>query len=90
MKKAERKEFFRDFRAPLRVVSEEMPGLLPAMAALALVDSAAPFVSIILGAQILDRLLSGGEGVMTLVWWMVGLNFAIGMASRGLEVYMDT
>ena len=90
MKKAERKEFFRDFRASLRVVSEEMPGLLPAMAALALVDSAAPFVSIILGAQILDRLLSGGEGVMTLVWWMVGLNFAIGMASRGLEVYMDT
>ncbi len=89
MKKSERREFFRDFRASLRVVSEEMPGLLPATAASALLDAAAPFVSIVLGAQILDRLLAGGGGVMPLVWWMVGLNFGIGLASRRLEVYKD-
>ncbi|MDE6588923.1 MAG: hypothetical protein K2K53_00975, partial [Oscillospiraceae bacterium] len=90
MKKAEYKEFFRDFRASLRVVSAEMPGLLPATVVSALVDAAGPFMSIILGAQILDRLLAGGEGVMTLVWWMVGLNFGLGLASRWLGVYRDT
>ena len=89
MKKAEYKEFFRDFRASLRVVSAEMPGLLPATAASALVDAAEPFVSIVLGARILDRLLAGGEGVMTLVWWMVGLNFALGLSARWLEVYKE-
>lgn len=68
MKKSEYWEFFRDFRASLRVTSAELPGMLPAVVASALVNSAFPFVSIILGARILDRLLSGGEGVMTLVW----------------------
>ncbi|MDE7218379.1 MAG: ABC transporter ATP-binding protein/permease [Oscillospiraceae bacterium] len=90
MKKTELREFFRDFRASLRVVSEEMPGLLPVTVLSALVDSAFPFVSIILGARILDRLLSGGEGVMTLVWWMVGLNLGLGLASKLLEQYQVT
>ena len=26
---------------------------------------------------------------MTLVWWMVGLNFALGLSARWLEVYKD-
>ena len=89
MKKSEYREFFQDFRASLRVVSDEMPGLLPVTVISALVGAAEPFVSIILGAQILDRLLAGGEGVMTLVWWMVGLNFALGLSARWLEVYKD-
>ena len=90
MKKTELREFFRDFRASLRVVSEEMPGLLPVTVLCALLDSAFPFVSIILGAKILDCLLTGGEGVMTLVWWMVGLNFGIGLAVRLLKPYKDS
>jgi ATP-binding cassette subfamily B protein len=90
MKKTELREFFRDFRASLRVTSAEMPGLLPLTVLYALLNSAFPFVSIILGARILDRLLSGGEGIMTLVWWMVGLNFGIGLAVRLLETYKDT
>ena len=90
MKKTELREFFRDFRASLRVTSAALPGVLPAVAVSSLVDSAFPFVSIILGAQILDRLLAGGEGVMTLVWWMVGLNFGLGLASKLLKQHMVT
>jgi len=90
MKKSERREFFRDFRASLRVVSQDMPGLLPVTVLGALLDGALPFVSIILGAKILDRLLAGGEGVMTLVWWMVGLNFALGLAARLMEPYKES
>ena len=87
MKKPELREFFRDFRASLRVASAALPGVLPAVVVSSLVDSAFLFVSIILGAQILDRLLAGGEGVMTLVWWMVGLNFGLGLASKPLKQY---
>lgn len=90
MKKSERGEFFRDFRASLRVVSRDMPGLLPVTVVSALLESALPFVSIILGAQILNRLLAGGEGVMTLVWWMVGLNFVLGLAGRLMGKYKET
>lgn len=87
MRKTELREFFRDFRASLRVTSAEMPGLLPVTALSALINSAFPFVSIVLGARILDRLLSGGEGVMTLVWWMVGLNLGLGLAYKLLDQY---
>ena len=71
MKKTELREFFRDFRASLRVTSAKMPGLLPVTVLSSLLHSAFPFVSIILGARILDRLLAGGEGVMTWSggWW---------------------
>ena len=56
MKKTELREFFRDFRASLRVTSAKMPGLLPVTVLSSLLHSAFPFVSIILGARILDRL----------------------------------
>nr|WP_300865719.1 ATP-binding cassette domain-containing protein [uncultured Acetatifactor sp.] len=89
MKKTELREFFRDFRASLRVTSAEMPGLLPVTVLSSLLHSAFPFVSIILGARILDRLLAGGEGVMTLVWWMVGLNLGLGLAYKLLNLYQE-
>ena len=89
MKKPDRKEFFRDFQASLQVVSAQMPGLLPVTILKALLNAAYPFVGIILGAQILDRLLAGGEGVMTLVWWMVGLNLALSLAMRLIEPYQE-
>ena len=89
MKKTELREFFRDFRASLRVTSEKLPGMLPATVVSALLNAAFPFVSIIIGARILDCLLAGGEGVMTLVWWMVGLNFGLGLASRLLELHKE-
>lgn len=90
MKKTERKEFFRDFRASLQVVSAQMPGLLPVTVLEAMLKAAYPFVGIILGAQILDWLLEGGEGVMTLVWWMVGLNLALSLAMRLMEPYKES
>ena len=89
MKKTELREFFRDFRASLRVTSAKMPGLLPVTVLSSLLHSAFPFVSIILGARILDRLLAGGEGVMTLVWWMVGLNLGLGLAYKLLNLYQE-
>lgn len=89
MKKTKWQEFFQDFRASLRVTSEALPGILPVTVLSALLNSAFPFVNIILGAQILDCLLAGGEGVMNLVWWMVGLDFGLGLASKVLQMYQE-
>lgn len=89
MKKAKWQDFFQDFRASLRVTSEALPGILPVTMVSALLNSAFPFVNIILGAQILDCLLVGGEDVMNLVWWMVGLDFGLGLTSKILEMYQE-
>ena len=90
MKKTKMQEFFHDFRASLRVVSAELPGVLPVTVVSALINSAFPFVSIILGAKILDRLLAGGDGVMDWVWWMIGLNFGLGLTSKILQIYQES
>ena len=90
MKRTNMQEFFHDFRASLRVVSGELPGVLPVTVVSALINSAFPFVSIILGAKILDCLLAGGDGVMGWVWWMVGLNFGLGLTSKILQIYQES
>ena len=74
-----------DCRRLIALVWRRRPATLPAALITAVLESAFPFVNIILGAIILDRLLTGGEGVMVLVWWMIGLDFAFGCSSRILR-----
>ena len=87
MKKSEIREFFRDMRASVSVVARERPTMLPVVTGAALLESAFPFVNIVFSAWILDRLQAGGTGVMDLVYWMVGLNLAIGLGSKLLRRY---
>ena len=89
MKRTDLREFCRDFYASLRVTSAEVPGVLPVMVVSTLINSAFPFVNIILGAKILDRLLAGGDGVMGVVWWMVGLNFFLGLTAKVLQILQE-
>ena len=70
--------FFRDCRRLIALVQCKHPATLPAALFTAVLESAFPFVNIIFGALILDRLLTSDEGVMVLVWWMIGLDFALG------------
>ena len=74
-----------DCRRLIALVWRRRPATLPAALITAVLESAFPFVNIILGAIILDRLLTGGEGIMVLVWWMIGLDFAFGCSSRILR-----
>ena len=85
MKKSEIKEFVRDLRDILAMIHRESPIMLPVTVLCSLFRSTFPFVNIILGAQILDRLLAGGEGVMVLVWWMIGLDFVLGLGTKLLK-----
>ncbi|MDE6881301.1 MAG: hypothetical protein K2P20_08070, partial [Oscillospiraceae bacterium] len=85
MKKTKIREFIQDLRDILAMVHRESPRMLPVTALRSLFDSAFPFVNILFGARILDCLLAGGEGVMPLVWWMTGLNFALGLGSQLME-----
>ena len=77
--------FFRDCRRLIALVQCKHPATLPAALFTAVLESAFPFVNIIFGALILDRLLTSDEGVMVLVWWMIGLDFALGCSSRVLR-----
>ena len=77
--------FFQDCRQLIALVQHRRPATLPTALLTAVLESAFPFVNIIFGALILDRLLIGGEGVMALVWWMIGLDFALGCSSRVLR-----
>ena len=88
-KTSELREFFRDLRASLAAVAREKPSMLPVTVANALLESAFPFVNIIFGAKILDCLLAGGAGVMTLVYWMAGLDLALGLGSGLLKRYCE-
>lgn len=83
--KTPKTDFFRDCRRLAALVQHRHPSVLPAALATALLESAFPFVNIVFGALVLDRLLAGGEGVMVLVWWMIGLDFALGCSSRVLR-----
>ena len=67
MKTKKRAEFFRDCRDLLSLIHRRRPTAIPAALVTALLESAFPFVNILFGARILDRLLAGGEGVMELV-----------------------
>lgn len=89
MKRTDLQGFCRDFYVSLRVTSAEVPGVLPVTVVSTLINSAFPFVNIILGAKILDRLLAGGDGVMGLVWWMVGLNFFLGLTAKVLQILQE-
>lgn len=77
--------FFRDCRRLIALVQCKHPATLPAALFTAVLESAFPFVNIIFGALILDCLLTSDEGVMVLVWWMIGLDFALGCSSRVLR-----
>ncbi len=83
--KTPKSDFFRDCRRLIALVQRKRPAVLPAALLTAVLESAFPFVNIIFGALILDRLLTGDEGVMVLVWWMIGLDFALGCSSRVLR-----
>lgn len=83
--KTPKNDFFRDCRQLIALVQHKRPATLPAALLTAVLESAFPFVNIIFGALILDRLLTGDEGVMVLVWWMIGLDFALGCSSRVLR-----
>ena len=85
MKTKKRAEFFRDCRDLLSLIHRRRPTAIPAALVTALLESAFPFVNILFGARILDRLLAGGEGVMELVGWMVALDFVLGCGSRVLR-----
>ena len=85
MKASEMTGFFRDCRRLLALVQRQRPATVPMVFLAALLESAFPFVNIILGALVLDRLLAGGGGVMELVWWMAGLNLALGCGSQVLQ-----
>ena len=62
MKTKKRAEFFRDCRDLLSLIHRRRPTAIPAALVTALLESAFPFVNILFGARILDRLLAGGEG----------------------------
>ncbi len=78
-------DFFRDCRQLIALVQRKRPAMLPAALLTAVLESAFPFVNIIFGALVLDGLLAGEEGVMTLVWQMIGLDFVLGCSSRVLR-----
>ena len=83
--KTPKNDFFRDCRQLIALVQHKRPATIPAALLTAVLESAFPFVNIIFGALILDRLLTGDEGVMVLVWWMIGLDFVLGCSSRVLR-----
>ena len=87
MKKSEIRELCRDLKRSVSVAARERPTMLPVVIGDALVKSAFPFVNIIFSARILDCLQAGGEGVMGLVYWMAGLNLALGLGSSLLRRY---
>lgn len=83
--KTPKNDFFQDCCQLTALVQRRRPATLPVALLTAVLESAFPFVNIIFGALILDRLLAGDEGVMVLVWWMIGLDFALGCSSRVLR-----
>lgn len=83
--KTPKNDFFQDCRQLIALVQHRRPSTLPVALLTAVLESAFPFVNIIFGALILDRLLTGNKVVMVLVWWMIGLDFALGCSSRVLR-----
>ncbi|MDE7273855.1 MAG: ABC transporter ATP-binding protein/permease [Lachnospiraceae bacterium] len=83
--KIPKNNFFRDCCKLIALVQHRRPTMLPVVLLTAVLESAFPFVNIIFGALILDCLIKGDESVMVLVWWMIGLNFALGCSSRVLR-----
>lgn len=81
-KRMDLRAFFRDSRDILRMIHRIRPAMLPCVFVSAVLSAAFPFVNIICGALILDRLLAGGGDVMVLVYWMVGLDLALGLGSK--------
>lgn len=85
MKRHRNNEFFRDCGQILAMIQRDHPAAIPLALAAALLEAGFPFVNIVFGARILDRLLAGGEGVLTLVWWMIGLDFVLGLGGKLLS-----
>lgn len=83
--KTPKNNFFRDCRQLITLIQRRRPATLPTALITAVLESAFPFVNIIFGALILDRLLAEDSEVMVLVWWMIGLDFALGCSSRVLR-----
>ena len=65
--KTPKNDFFQDCRQLTALVQRRRPATLPVALLTAILESAFPFVNIIFGALILDRLLTGDKGVMVLV-----------------------
>lgn len=76
--------FRHDCQKLLGAVHRENKGTLPLVIIGSMLEAAAPFISIIFGARILDKMIAGADrrDIMTSVYIMIGLTFATALLSR--------
>ena len=77
-------EFLSDCRLILGAVNRENKRTVPLVLAGTMLEAAAPFVSIIFGARILDMLIKNASRseIMSMVYLMIGLSTAAALISR--------
>lgn len=87
MSENKKKNVRQEFQSVLRLIHSNAPALLPMAVAKGLLASGIPFVNLMFTSRILDGLIRqlGMEYMQKQVLMLLGLNFLLGIAAKGLE-----